>query len=278
MSDQPFLKMHGLGNDFVVLDARGRSPALTPAIIRAIGDRRRGVGFDQLLVLEPPSQGGTVFMRIYNPDGSEAGACGNGTRCVAHVMLAEAHQDQVEIETIAGRLTAQAMGDQVSVNMGAPRIGWQDVPMREPVDTQAFILPGFEYLGPASVLSMGNPHVVFFVDAPESYDLAKLGPDIETHEWFPDRVNVSIAHRQSPSHVRLKVWERGAGATLACGTAACATTIAGARRALLDRQVRVSLPGGDLSIDWRQDGTVWMQGPVAYSFSGLLPTDLWVSP
>ena len=269
MTGTPFLKMHGLGNDFVVLDARAQPLALSGDTIRAIGDRRRGVGFDQLLVLEPSTKGASVFMRIYNPDGSEAGACGNGTRCVASLML-DAGPSDVTIETIAGILHAKAKDRLESVDMGTPvfepaRIRVVNVP-----SPKHFQLAGFEHLGSATALSMGNHHVVFFVPQADAIDLTQVGPAIECHPAFPDRVNVSIAEITSAASIRLKVWERGAGATLACGSGACASLIAAHVQGLLGRRAEVSLPGGILSIHWADDDHVWMTGPVAVSYTGIL--------
>jgi len=273
MSDAPFIKMHGLGNDFVVVDARARSWSLPPSVIQAIGDRRRGVGFDQLLVIEP-SQIADVFMRIYNPDGSESGACGNGTRCVAGLMLDQAGMDQITIETLSGRLDARRTSHGISVNMGKPLTQHAEIPMAPVPDSAEFMLPGFEHLGPASALSMGNPHVVFFVPDQAALDLAAIGPAIEHHPWFPDRVNVSLATIEGPDQIRVRVWERGAGATLACGSGACAVLVSARRRGLSGDHADIHLPGGTLTIRQAEDDTVWMTGPIATSFSGTLSADL----
>ena len=264
----PFLKMHGLGNDFVVLDARTRGLAVSVAAARAIADRRRGIGFDQLLVLERPRAGGDVFMRIFNPDGSEAEGCGNGTRCVARLLMDELGAPRAVIETLGGRLIAtDAGGGLVTVDMGAPGLDWQQIPLAERMDTRRIDIKigpiDNPYLwGPAAV-SMGNPHAVFFVDDAASIQLDKVGPLVENHPLFPERANVSFAEVLDPGHARLRVWERSAGATLACGTAACATLVAAARRGLTGRTATLMLPGGDLVIAWREsDGHVLMTGPV----------------
>ena len=273
ITQAPFIKMHGLGNDFVVVDARARVWSLPPSAIRAIGDRRLGVGFDQLLVIEP-SQIADVFMRIYNPDGSESGACGNGTRCVAGLMLDEAGRDQITIETLRGRLDARRTNAGISVNMGRPLIDPADIPMASVPDSAKFLLPGFEHLGMASALSMGNPHVVFFLPDQAALDLAGIGQAIEHHPWFPERVNVSLATIERPDHIRVRVWERGAGATLACGSGACAVLVSARRRGLAGAQADIHLPGGTLTIAQADDEAVWMTGPIATSFSGMLSAKL----
>ena len=270
----PFLKMHGLGNDFVVLDARKTGLKVPEGAARAIADRRRGIGFDQLLVMERPQAGGDVFMRIFNPDGTEAEGCGNGTRCVARLILDETGKDRVVIETLGGRLIATEAGDGlVTVDMGAPRLEWEQIPLAERMDTRRIDIKigpvDDPYLwGPAAV-NMGNPHAVFFVDDAASIQLDKVGPLVENHPLFPDRANVSFAEVKDRGHAGLRVWERSAGATLACGTAACATLVAGARLGKLDRKADIALPGGTLTIEWRErDDHVLMTGPAAFSFSG----------
>lgn len=275
----PFLKMHGLGNDFVVLDARTRALAVSAEAAQAIGDRRRGIGFDQLLVLEKPKRGGDVFMRIFNPDGSEARGCGNGTRCVAALVMDEIGKDRAIVETVAGLLRATRTGDLVSVDMGEPGLEWEQIPLAERMDTRRIDIKigpmDKPYLwGPAAV-NMGNPHAIFFVEDAASIQLDKIGPLVENHPLFPDRANVSFAQAEDRGHVTLRVWERGAGATLACGTAACATLVAGVRLGKLDRRAEIALPGGALTIEWREsDGHVLMTGPTEQSFSGILGVPL----
>jgi len=270
----PFLKMHGLGNDFVVLDARVTPIAMTEAAARAIGDRRTGVGYDQLLMLCPPRGAGDVRMRIWNPDGTEAQSCGNGTRAVAQLVMDETGTDKVGIETLGGFLrAARAPGGLVTVDMGEPRLGWEDIPLAERMDTRRIDIHigpiDDPYLvGPAAV-SMGNPHAVFFVDDTSRIQLEKVGPLIENHPLFPERANVSFAEIRDSEHVSLRVWERSAGATLACGTAACATLVAGVRLGKLARKAEITLPGGPLIIEWREsDGHVMMTGPAETSFAG----------
>lgn len=270
----PFFKMNGLGNDFVVLDARARAIVMTEEAARAIGDRRTGVGYDQLLMLCPPQGAGEVRMRIWNPDGTEAQSCGNGTRAVAQLVMDETGRDAVSIETLGGFLkAARAPGGLVTVDMGAPGLEWEQIPLAERMDTRRIDIQigpiDDPYLwGPAAV-SMGNPHAVFFVDDARKIQLEKVGPLVENHPLFPDRANVSFAEVRDPTHASLRVWERSAGATLACGTAACATLVAGVRLGKLERRAEIMLPGGPLTIEWREsDGHVLMTGPAETSFSG----------
>lgn len=268
-----FRKMHGLGNDFVVLDARAKPIDLPETRIRLIGDRRRGIGFDQLLVLEPAnSDGADAFMRIYNPDGSEAGACGNGTRCVAHLLMAESGAADVTIETLRGDLFGnRADRDLVSVDMGAPLLTWSDVPLAQDMDTLHLPIEEGPLRDPVAI-GMGNPHCVFFVEDAEAMDLPGLGVVLEHHPLFPERTNVEIATVLADGSIRLRVWERGAGITLACGSGTCATAVAAHRRGLVDARtapVRMIVDGGEMAIQWRaSDDHVVMTGPIATSFVG----------
>ncbi|MBM3568618.1 MAG: diaminopimelate epimerase [Alphaproteobacteria bacterium] len=274
MNGLPFRKMHGLGNDFVVLDARRQRLALTPAQIRAIGDRRRGVGFDQLLTLEPPPPGADLFLRIHNPDGSEAGACGNGTRCVAALAMAESGARSLKIATVAGLLDAQAAADgRVAVDMGPARTDWRDIPLARAMDTLHVDLAAEDLRDPVCT-SMGNPHASFFVADAERVDLARLGPRLERDPLFPERANIGIVQVLARDALRVRVWERGAGITLACGSGACAALVAAARRGLSERRARVVMDGGPLEIEWRADGHVLMTGPTATSFEGRLDSNL----
>lgn len=270
-----FLKMHGLGNDFVVLDARRRPLALTPDKVRAIGDRRTGVGFDQLVVVEPArSKLADAFMAIWNSDGSEVSACGNATRCVAWMLMQETGRDHTVIETRAGLLDAQAAKDgMVSVDMGSARLDWRDIPLAEAVDTNHLPLSLGTLADPVGV-NMGNPHAVFFVPDADAVDLVRLGPPLETHDLFPERCNIEVAQILDPERIRMRVWERGAGITLACGTGACATLVAAARRGLTGRRAEICLDGGSLIIEWMNDNHVLMTGPVALSFAGTLDPSL----
>ncbi len=272
----PFLKMHGLGNDFVVIDARTRPVPLTAAQARAIGDRRRGVGFDQLILIEPPQdKAADIFMRILNPDGSEAGACGNATRCVASLVGGGLGRDELVIQTIAGLLRCWLHEDgTVTVDMGPARLDWQQIPVAEACDT--LHLPASA--GPLSDgvgVNMGNPHAVHFVPDAEAVDLTQWGPQLERHPFFPDRANIEVVSVTGPRSVRMRVWERGAGITDACGSGACAVGVAAIRRGLVQgRCVSVTLDGGVLTIEWRDDGHVLMTGPVATSFAGTLGPEL----
>jgi len=263
----PFRKMHGLGNDFVVLDARARPLPMTPARAAAIADRRRGIGCDQLILLEPGTAGADVFMRIRNPDGSEAGACGNATRCIASLVAAESAPDRITIRTVSGDLPAERLGEVWRVDMGPARLGWQDIPLARAMDT--LHLP----LADAAACSMGNPHATLFVPDLDAVPVETLGPRLEHDPIFPDRANIGFVQVLNPEHIRLTVWERGAGLTLACGSGACAALVNAARRGLTGRAATVTLPGGDLHIEWRADGHVLMTGPVATAFTGTLDLD-----
>ncbi|MBW8270186.1 diaminopimelate epimerase [Caldovatus aquaticus] len=267
----PFRKMHGLGNDFVVLDERAAPLGLTPARVAALADRRRGIGCDQLVSLEPAGAGADVFLRIRNPDGSEAGACGNATRCVAALIAAETGRRRVVVRTLAGDLPAEVHPDgSVTVDMGPPRLGWQEVPLAEPMDTLRLPLAAGAAEGPAAC-SMGNPHATFFVPDLDAVPVATLGPALERHPLFPERANIGFAQVLAPDRLRLVVWERGAGMTLACGSGACAALVNAHRRGLAGRRATVVLPGGELAIEWRAaDGHVLMTGPVATAFTGQL--------
>ena len=273
-----FRKMNGLGNDFVVLDARAHPLALKAAQIAAIADRNRGIGCDQVIALEA-SDFADVFMRIWNADGGEVGACGNAARCVAALLVAERGSPHVSIETESGMLAAIVAKDgSVTIDMGAPRFEWNEIPLSQPFDdTRAVELPQFSGLGlgAASMVNVGNPHCIFFVENVEAHDLASFGPALEHDPLFPERANISLAQVTGPSSLRLRTWERGAGLTRACGTAACAAAVAAARRGLTGRKVTVTLPGGDLVIDWREgDDHILMTGPFALDYQGTIPPEL----
>jgi diaminopimelate epimerase len=255
-----FVKMHGLGNDFVIFDAREAPLEMTEARARALADRRTGVGCDQLIVVEP-SDAADARMRIWNSDGGEVEACGNASRCVA-LMLGGTSR----IETAGGLLEASANGAAASVDMGEPRFGWDEIPLAYAMDTG--LLPvGWEGLREPFAVRVGNPHVVFFVEDAEAVELERLGPLIERDPLFPERVNVNVASVEGGS-IRLRVWERGAGLTEACGTGACATAVAAISRKLVDGRVEVRLPGGTLTIDWEPGGRIRMSGPAAFVFEG----------
>lgn len=271
----PFLKMNGLGNDFVVLDGRARALKIGTEDTQRLADRNTGIGFDQLIVLERSTRA-DVFMRILNADGSEVGACGNATRCVAWRLSEETGRPDVKVETSSGVLTADvAAPDRITIDMGEPRFRWEQIPLAEPFhDTRAIELQ----IGPIdrpvlhtpSVVNVGNPHAIFWVDDVSACDLARLGPLLENHPIFPERANISLAHVTSPDALTLRTWERGAGLTKACGTAACAAAIAGARKGLVGRDVTVTLPGGNLFISWTDANRILMTGPAALEFEGEL--------
>ena len=257
------MKMHGLGNDFVVIDSRLCDVHVTKPLVRALADRHRGVGFDQLAVV---SDGNDLTITFYNADGSTSSACGNATRCIAAREMATSGTDRLNITVVGrGELTAIRQADgTTAVNMGHPQTNWQDIPLACDVDTLALPIDG----APVAT-GMGNPHCTFFVDDVHAIDLGALGPGIELHPLYPQRTNVQFAQVIGPDHIRMRVWERGTGITLASGSSSCATAVAAARLGLTRRTVRIDLDGGTLSIDWRDDG-VWMAGPTAHVFDGTL--------
>lgn len=258
-----FMKMHGLGNDFVVVDARARDVNITPALARAIGDRHRGIGFDQLAVISAGT--GDAHLTFYNADGSMSAACGNATRCIARFLMDETGAASLTLTTARGDLMARdAGGGLTSVNMGQPQLEWRDIPLAEEMDTLELPIEG----GP-SATGMGNPHCTFFVENAEAVPLEQFGPRYEHHPLYPERTNVQVASLVGDNHLRMRVWERGVGVTLASGSSSCATAVAAARRGLTGRQVRIDLDGGTLEIDWREDG-VWMTGATCHVASGVL--------
>ncbi len=258
----PFVKMHGLGNDFVVLDGRAQAiPAVDSAFAAALADRKTGIGCDQLIVLEP-SNTADFRMRIFNADGSEVEACGNATRAVGLLNSAPAL-----IETLGGLLTTTPTRAGIAVDMGLPRLEWNEIPLAYAMDTLNMPVAWEDLENPVAV-NVGNPHVIFFVADCDAVDLGRLGPLIETDPLFPNRVNVNVATVTARDAIRLRVWERGVGLTRACGTGACATAVAAMRRGLTNRRVTVTLPGGVLMIEWREDGQIIMTGPATESFRG----------
>ncbi|WP_175481690.1 diaminopimelate epimerase [Palleronia pelagia] len=268
-TDVPFMKMHGLGNDFIVIDRRHRDVPVTAALARALGDRRRGLGFDQLATIDP-CDGADARLTFWNSDGSPSGACGNATRCIARHLMDEG-RDAVTLRTDRGDLTARDAGDGLtSVNMGAPVLDWRSVPLARDVDLDHLPLDG----DPVAT-GMGNPHCTFFVDNVEAVDLDEIGPRVEHDPLYPERTNVQLAQLTGPDHFRVRVWERGAGVTLASGSSSCAVAVAAARRGLTARRVCIDLDGGTLWIDWREDG-VWMTGPTAHVADGLIRAD-WIA-
>lgn len=264
----PFRKMHFGGNDFVVLDARAAPIAITPARAAAIADRRIGVGFDQMLIIEP-AEGADAYLRILNTDGSEAGACGNGTRCIAGLLMAETGLGHARIRTIAGDLLAEGCGDgQVAVDMGPARLGWAEIPLAHPLDTLHLPLAR-EGLHDPAACNMGNPHATFFVDAVADAPLERFGHSLEHDPLFPERANIGFAEIVSAHRIRLRVWERGVGETRACGSGACAAVVNAARRKLTGHAAEVELPGGVLHIHWPGPGhRVRMTGPAEFVFEG----------
>lgn len=257
-----FTKMHGLGNDFVVLDARVHAlPEITRPGARALADRHTGIGCDQLVILAP-SRCADFAMRIFNSDGGEVSACGNATRAVALLHGRPAH-----IETAGGVVFAQPCDDGISVDMGEPRFEWDAIPLSYPMDTLAMPV-GWDELERPVAVNVGNPHAVFFVADSDAVQVDRLGPVVESDPLFPDRVNVNVATVEDRETIRLRVWERGAGLTRACGTGACATAVAAMRRGLVGRCVQVFLPGGALRIEWLDDNRILMTGPAAESFRG----------
>jgi len=267
----PFTKMHGLGNDFVVLDLRDGTPAPDTRAARAIADRRRGIGCDQLVLIErTDSQDAAARLRFLNPDGSESAACGNGARCVAARLMQEFGRDRLVLETRGGRLEACAVGAGLyTVDMGPARLDWRDIPLAEDADTQRLDISLGPLEGPVAV-GMGNPHCVFFVDDAEDIQLATFGPQLEHHPLFPERTNVEVATVVGTDRIRVRVWERGTGITLACGSGACATLVAAHRRGLTGRTAELIMDGGSLTVEWREDNHVLLTGPVAVSFTGAM--------
>jgi diaminopimelate epimerase len=262
-SPQPFVKMHGAGNDFVVIDSRGRGAVTTPALARLLGDRNRGVGFDQLAEIRDGT-GADITLDFWNSDGTTAGACGNATRCVAQRVMSETGTDRLTIRTARGVLQAERRDGQVWVNMGVPQSDWAQVPLARPTDTLHLPLAG----DPVAV-GMGNPHAVHFVADAEAVDLHLQGPAVERDPLFPQRTNVEYVSQVGPDTLRMRVWERGTGVTLACGSGACAVAVASHLRGITGRRVAIRADGGTLVADWQDDG-VWLTGPVAHVFDGLL--------
>ena len=259
----PFMKMHGLGNDFVVLDARQNGFAVTPDLARGLADRHFGVGFDQLALITKGT--GDAHLTFYNSDGSTSAACGNATRCIARYLMDETGTGKLDLTTDRGTLEAcDAGGGLTSVNMGPPQLDWSEIPLAEQMDTLELPIEG----APVAT-GMGNPHCTFFVEDAEAVPLENFGPRDEHHPLYPQRTNVQVAQVIGPDRIRMRVWERGAGVTLASGSSSCATAVAAARRGLTGRKVAIVLDGGELQVDWREDG-VWMTGPTAHVFSGVL--------
>ena len=273
MTEINFVKMHGLGNDFVVLDARKQPHvlSLSTADIRGLADRKTGIGCDQLIVIETaPSQDTDAFMRIRNADGGEVATCGNAARCVADLLMTEYDRDYTSFTTAAGILEAErGENGLISVDMGPVRLDWRDIPLQEAADTKEITLSVGPLNNPVAV-NVGNPHAVFFVTDAEAVDLQKWGPLLEHHPLFPERANIEVVHMTADHRLRMRVWERGVGITRACGSGACAVLVAAARRGLAGRRGEVVLDGGSLLIDWQPDNHIVMTGPATLSFRGRL--------
>lgn len=263
--EQSFVKMHGLGNDFVVFDARESDLDLTAEQARGLSNRRTGVGCDQIIYVRS-SERADAFMRIQNADGSDAEACGNATRCVA-LLLSDGKDGRVTIETEAGLLPCTVEKGAVKVDLGVPKFHWKDIPLDRDSNTSRVRL-GMGRLPEGIAVNVGNPHIVFFPDPATDLKIEELGPKIETHDLFPERVNVSFAEVKTPNCLSLQVWERGTGVTKACGTAAAASVVAAARIGRAGRKMTVQMTGGDLNVDWREDDHVILTGPTAQSFEG----------
>jgi diaminopimelate epimerase len=284
LADHAFVKMNGIGNEIVVVDMRARGGTIKPEEARAAA-APGGAPYDQLMALYPSRTPGTdAFIRIYNNDGSEAGACGNGMRCVADLVSKESGKDALTFETKAGLLNCWKNADGLfTVDMGVPRFKWNEIPLAEEFRDTRFIelqigLIDKPVLHSPSVVSMGNPHAIFWVDDVNAYDLARFGPLLENHPIFPERANITLAHIVAPDHIIIRTWERGAGLTKACGSAACAAAVAAARLKRTDRKAKVSLPGGELTIEWREkDDHVLMTGPVEFEFNGRFDSALFAN-
>ncbi|MFC4669322.1 diaminopimelate epimerase [Seohaeicola nanhaiensis] len=259
----PFMKMHGLGNDFVVVDGRARAVEITPGLARALADRHRGVGFDQLALITEGA--GDAHLTFYNADGSTSAACGNATRCIARYLMDETGKTVLRLTTDRGELAARdAGGGLTSVNMGAPQLDWEEIPLAREMDTLSLPIEG----NPVAT-GMGNPHCTFFVEDVMAVPLETFGPAHEHHPLFPQRTNVQVAQITGPDRIRMRVWERGTGLTLASGSSSCAVAVAAARRGLTGRHVMIDLDGGTIEVEWRDDG-VWMTGPTAHVFEATL--------
>jgi diaminopimelate epimerase len=286
LANHSFVKMNGIGNEIVVVDLRDKPGAITPEEARAVASPPKGVAYDQLMVLQPPRLEGTeAFIRIYNNDGSESGACGNGMRCVARRVFEASGRSAVTFETRAGLLNCWRgpSADLYTVDMGPPKFGWRDIPLAEEFrDTRGVELQ----IGPIdapilhtpSVVSMGNPHAIFWVDDINAFDLGRFGPLLENHPIFPERANITLAHIVDRDHIAIRTWERGAGLTKACGSAACAAAVAAARLKRVNRTAQITLPGGELTIEWREsDDHVLMTGTASFEYEGRFDPALFAS-
>jgi len=279
MTDIAFTKMHGLGNDFVIIDTRANPCDLSPERVIAIADRHTGIGCDQVILLEPPSSNPhlrdvDVLMHIFNADGSKVHACGNATRCVANIIMLESGRTSTKIAIGDTILTAEKLKNGlIAVDMGCPKFDWRDIPLSSEQDTLDFNIQNCPFKN-ATAVNMGNPHCVIFVEDADSVALDEIGPTLEYHDLFPERANIGIAQIKNVGALRLRVWERGSGITQACGSGACAAAVSAHRRDLTGRKVLVELDGGNLTVDWYTDNRVMMTGPIAASFKGTFNTAL----
>jgi len=276
LSGLPFRKMNGLGNDFVILDLRRSHCQARSDSVIAIADRKTGIGCDQVITIEDRDG---PFMGVWNADGSEVGACGNAARCVGAILMDETGESGVAFETLGGEIVAERIGaNRISVDMGVPKFHWKQIPLAEETQDTRFVdiklgpIDKPVLWGPSAV-NMGNPHCIFFVDDAEAQAIDRFGPMVENHPMFPERANVSVAEVRGRHYIRLRVWERGAGITKACGTAACAALVAACRRRLTDRKATIELDGGLLAVEWRDDDHVIMTGPYELEFEGELPAE-----
>ncbi len=276
LSGLPFRKMNGLGNDFVILDLRRSKARLDSDSVIAIADRKTGIGCDQVITIEDRDG---PFMGVWNADGSEVGACGNAARCVGAILMDETGESGIAFETLGGEIVAERIGaNRISVDMGVPKFHWKQIPLAEETQDTRFVdiklgpIDKPVLWGPSAV-NMGNPHCIFFVDDAEAQAIDRFGPMVENHPMFPERANVSVAEVRGRHYIRLRVWERGAGITKACGTAACAALVAACRRRLTDRKATIELDGGLLAVEWRDDDHVIMTGPYELEFEGELPAE-----
>ena len=267
MTDEiPFIKMHGLGNDFVIFDSRSCGPKISSKLAQYLGDRHFGIGFDQMVLIHNSSEA-DLSLTFLNSDGSKAGTCGNATRCVAQYEMERLNREELDLRTDRGILKARQQGDLVSINMGHPLLEWCDIPLSRPTNTLKLPIDGSP-----TATGMGNPHCTFFVHDADVVDLQTIGPEIEKNSLFPEGTNVQIAHVIDKNHLRMRVWERGVGITLASGSSSCATAVAAARLRLTEKKVTITLDGGDIFIEWREDG-VWMTGATMHVFNGTLTRD-----
>ena len=270
LSNVPFRKMHGLGNDFVIFDARKLNIKITKFEISILADRKTGLGFDQLLIMRPSKIGNDIFMSVYNASGETVETCGNGARCIAKILINESNKTKVKIDTLGGVIEAYKNNNGlITANLSSPKFKWNEIPLSHDEDTLNLSL-GIKGIPTATIVNVGNPHAVFFVKDIKNVNLKEIGPKIELHEIFPKKTNVEFAQIINKNHIRMRVWERGVGITQACGTGACATLVAAVRKNLTNRNSKITLDGGDLFVEWTVNNEIKMTGPALSSFSGLI--------